>query len=175
MIETFIKALSEKCLQANSQSARKTAINITFNTIHTRILTYYITLHPTKNSGVAQQSRPAKFNICTPPTWRGFSFALHLLMVQGFYFALLQYSPIQMFTAAFVSSMQLYHPHRKAAHRALQGLFWLLPHSTAANTRPTQAAIIPPATRWSVSQHLQHIPYTNATPDAAQVSATALL
>lgn len=27
-----------------------------------------------------------------------------------------------------------------------------LPHSTAADTRPTQAAIIPPAPRWSVSQ-----------------------
>lgn len=27
-----------------------------------------------------------------------------------------------------------------------------LPHSTAADTRPTQAAIIPPALRWSVSQ-----------------------
>lgn len=27
-----------------------------------------------------------------------------------------------------------------------------LPHSTAANNRPTQAAIIPPAQRWSVSQ-----------------------
>ena len=27
-----------------------------------------------------------------------------------------------------------------------------LPHSTAADTRPAQAAIIPPAARWSVSQ-----------------------
>lgn len=27
-----------------------------------------------------------------------------------------------------------------------------MPHSTAANNRPTQAAIIPPASRWSVSQ-----------------------
>lgn len=74
MIETFIKALSEKCLQAISQSARKTTINITFNTIYTRILTYYITLHPTKNFGVVQQSKPAKFNIYTPPTLAGFFF-----------------------------------------------------------------------------------------------------
>lgn len=57
--------------------------------------------------------------------WPGFSFALHLLRVQGFCFALLQYSPIQTFTAAFVSSMQLYHPRNKTAHRALQALFLL--------------------------------------------------
>ena len=28
-----------------------------------------------------------------------------------------------------------------------------LPHSTAADTRPTQTDITPPATRWSISQH----------------------
>nr|DAT83085.1 MAG TPA: hypothetical protein [Caudoviricetes sp.] len=39
----------------------------------------------------------------------GFSFALHLLRVQGFYFALLQYSHIQAFIVSFISSMQLYH------------------------------------------------------------------
>lgn len=33
-----------------------------------------------------------------------------------------------------------------------RGVSYNLPHSTAANTRPTQAAIIPPAPRWSVSQ-----------------------
>ena len=57
------------------------------------------------------------------PRWPGFSFALHLLRVQGFYFALLQYNPIQAFTACFVPSMKLYCPHRKTAHRALQALF----------------------------------------------------
>lgn len=35
----------------------------------------------------------------------------------------MQYSPIQAFTARFVSFMQLYHPRRKTAHRALQRLF----------------------------------------------------
>lgn len=60
-----------------------------------------------------------------PGSWPGFSFALHLLRVQGFYFALLQYSHIQAFTAAFIPSMQGYH---KTAHRALQALFlWLVP------------------------------------------------
>nr|DAS91138.1 MAG TPA: hypothetical protein [Caudoviricetes sp.] len=57
------------------------------------------------------------------PRWRGFSFALHLLRVQGFSFALLQYNTIQAFTAAFIPSMQLYRQRRKTAHRALQALF----------------------------------------------------
>ena len=43
--------------------------------------------------------------------------------VQGFYFALMQYSPIQAFTARFVPFMQLYSSHRKTAHVALQALF----------------------------------------------------
>lgn len=55
--------------------------------------------------------------------WPGFSFALHPLRVQGFYFALLQCIHIQAFTAAFISSMQLYRQHLKTAHRALQALF----------------------------------------------------
>lgn len=62
-------------------------------------------------------------NNFTPPAWRGFSFALHLLRVQGFYFAPLQCSPMQAFTGRFASSMQLYHKRRKTAHGALQGLF----------------------------------------------------
>lgn len=57
--------------------------------------------------------------------WPGFSFALHPLRVQGFYFVLLQYSYIQSFTAVFISFMQLYHPHGKTAHRALHVLFLL--------------------------------------------------
>jgi hypothetical protein len=57
------------------------------------------------------------------PLRRGFSFALHLLRVQGFYFALLQYSPIQAFTARFVQLMQLYHTRCKTAHRASQWRF----------------------------------------------------
>lgn len=46
-------------------------------------------------------------------------------MVQGFCFALLQYSPIQAFTASFAPSMQLYRPRGKTAHGALQKLFRL--------------------------------------------------
>ena len=47
------------------------------------------------------------------PRWRGFSFALHLLRVQGFYFALLQCSHIQAFTARFVPLMQFMPPTQK--------------------------------------------------------------
>lgn len=55
--------------------------------------------------------------------WPGFSFALHPLRVQGFYFALLQCIHIQAFTASFAPSMQLYRTCRKTTHRALQRLF----------------------------------------------------
>lgn len=54
----------------------------------------------------------------------------------------------------------LFRPCNYAAHAAkrLTGLYkgfsCDLSHSTATNTRPTQAAIIPPAPRWSVSQRL---------------------
>ena len=65
----------------------------------------------------------ALIKFSTPPTLAGLFFALHLLRVQGFYFALLQYSRIQAFTARFVPSMQLYCPRHKTAHRALRGLF----------------------------------------------------
>ena len=58
------------------------------------------------------------------PRGGAFSFALHLLMVQGFYFALLQYIHVQAFTAAFIQSMQLYRQRCKTAHRTLQVRFW---------------------------------------------------
>ena len=85
--------------------------------------------------------------------WPGFSFALHLLRVQGFYFSLLQYSPIQAFTAAFISFMQVYTTHATKQRTGLyRGFSCDLYHSTAVYTRPTQAAIIPSVQRWNVSQ-----------------------
>ena len=59
----------------------------------------------------------------TPPTLAGLFFCLASDTVQGFYFARMQYSSIQAFTACFAVSMQLYHPRHKTAHRALQRLF----------------------------------------------------
>lgn len=43
--------------------------------------------------------------------------------MRGFYFALLQYNPIQAFTVRFLPLMKLYRPRHKTAHRPLQGLF----------------------------------------------------
>ena len=53
----------------------------------------------------------------------GLFFCLASDTVQGFYFARMQCSPTQAFTARFAVSMQLYHPRHKTAHGALQGLF----------------------------------------------------
>jgi hypothetical protein len=97
--------------------------------------------------------------IFTPPTLAGLFFCLASDTVQGFYFALLQYSPIQAFTVAFISSMQLYRTRRKTTYRALQGLFRLLypfyrrKYQTDTNGYDTACA----------------------TPDAVQVRTTALL
>lgn len=88
-----------------------------------------------------------------PGSWPGFSFALHLLRVQGFCFALLQYSPIQAFTVRFMPSVQSYTAN---ATKQRTGLYRRIPcnptRSTAHDTRPAKAAIMPPAPRWSVSQ-----------------------
>jgi hypothetical protein len=53
----------------------------------------------------------------------GLFFCLASDTVQGFYFALLQYNPIQTFTVAFVPSMQLYRLNSKTVYRTLQGFF----------------------------------------------------
>lgn len=58
------------------------------------------------------------------------------------------------------------------------GISCYLTHSTTCDTKPTQAAIIPPAPRWSThtrpeALHRYQIP--DATPDAVQLSTAALL
>ena len=77
---------------------------------------------------------------------------MHLLRVQGFYFALLQCSPIQAFTERFVLSMQLYRPRRKTTHMALQALFLLFALFCRRCVAGASAYTAPPAPRWSVSQ-----------------------
>lgn len=97
----------------------------------------------------------------------GFYFALHLLRVQGFYFALLQYSPIQAFTVRFVPYMQLYRPRRKTAHKALQPLFLRLcplnrpRYQTETSGYNTACATLE---RITAAQRLQYIPDANAAP-----------
>lgn len=110
------------------------------------------------------------------PRWRGFSFALHLVRVQGFCFALLQYNPIQAFTARFASSIQLYRQRHKTAHKALQWLFlqfvpfYLHKYQADTSGYNTACAILE---RITALQRLQRIPDTSATPDAVQVSTAA--
>lgn len=105
---------------------------------------------------------------CSPgQQWPGFSFALHLLRVQGFCFTLLQYSRIQAFTAAFLPSMQLYRPNHKTAHRALQGLFlrfvpfYRRRYQTDTSGYNTACAMLE---RITAPQSLQRVPDTTATP-----------
>lgn len=153
MIETFIKALSEKCLQVNSQSARKTAINITSNTIYIRILTYYITLHLTKNFGVVQQSRQAKFNIYTPPTLAGLFFCLASAEGAGLLFYPATIQPNTSVYSAFCAVNAQFTIHAIKQHTELcSGFSCDYARSTARDTRQTQATIIPHTPRWSVSQ-----------------------
>jgi hypothetical protein len=119
-----------------------------------------------------------RFTFLPRPRWRGFSFALHLLRVQGFYFAMLQCSLIQAFTVRFVPSMQLYHTRHKTAHRALHGRFLQFDQShrpqyqTDTSGYNTICATLKGIT---APQHLQRIPDTSATLDAVQASTAALL
>lgn len=106
--------------------------------------------------------------------WPGFSFALHPLRVQGFYFALLQCIHIQAFTAAFILSMQF--PRYKTEHRDLQELFLrFLPfyHRRYQPRISGYNAACATLGRITAPQRLQRIPDTSATPDAVQVSTAA--
>lgn len=180
MIETFIKALSEKCLQVNSQSARKTAINITSNTIYIRILTYYITLHLTKNFGVVQQSRQAKFNIYTPPTLAGLFFCLASAEGAGLLFCPAAIQPNTSVYSVFCAVNAESYTANTAKQRTglYSGVSCDCTRSTAHDTRPTQADITPLAPRWSASQRRSTssaYPDSTAAPDAGQLSTAALL
>ena len=113
-----------------------------------------------------------------PGAWPGFSFALHLLRVQGFCFALLQYaSPYKRLQRILCRQCSLYRPRRKTVHRALQWLFLRLhplnrrKYQTGTNGYNTACTTLE---RITAPQHLQHIPDTSATPDAAQGSTAAL-
>lgn len=99
-------------------------------------------------------------------------------MVQGFYFALLQYSHTQAFTARFVPSVQLYRPRRKTAHRALQGVPMRLHqfnrprYQTNTSGYNTACATLE---RITAPGRPAPIIDTTATPDAGQLSADDLL
>ena len=96
------------------------------------------------------------------PAHAGGAFLLPCIdTVQGFYFALLQYSHIQAFTARFAVSIQLYRPRHKTSHRALQGLFLQLhPFHRPRYQTDTRGYNTTCATleRITTPQRLQHIP-----------------
>ena len=67
------------------------------------------------------------------PRWRGFSFVLHLLRVQGFYFAQTQYSPIQAVYGAFYAVNAVYTANATKQHTGLcSGFSYYLPCFAAA-------------------------------------------
>lgn len=72
-----------------------------------------------------------------------------LTRCRAFIFARAQYSPIQAFTARFALSMQ-FTTHITKQRTGLYNSFSCdCASSTAHDTKPTQAAIIPPVPRWS--------------------------
>ena len=84
--------------------------------------------------------------------WPGFSFALHLLRVQGFYLPCCNASIYKRLQCVLRSQCS-YTVHAAKQRTGLyRGVSGNLAHSTAYDTRPKQAAIISPAPRWSVSQ-----------------------
>lgn len=86
---------------------------------------------------------------------------------------MLQYSPIQTFTAAFVLSMQLYRPRHKTACRALQGRFQQFdPINRPRYQTDTSGYNAACATleRITTPGRFAQIPGATATPDAVQVS-----
>ena len=86
--------------------------------------------------------------------WPGFSFALHLLRVQGFYFCPAAAQPHTSVYSGFYFINESYTTHSAKQRTGLYRRFSSdLPHSADVYTRPTQTAIIPPAQCWSISQY----------------------
>lgn len=77
--------------------------------------------------------------------------------MQGFYFALLQCNPIQAFTAAFLSLMQIIPPKLQNRLHGFTGAFPLICSIPAHNTANTQAAYTPPAPRWRAQRQALHL------------------
>lgn len=83
----------------------------------------------------------------------GLFFCLASAEGAGLFFCPAKIQPNTSVYSAFCSVHASYTTHATKQHTGLyRGIPYDLPHSAAADTRPTQAAIIPPAPRWSVSQ-----------------------
>nr|DAL87238.1 MAG TPA: hypothetical protein [Caudoviricetes sp.] len=77
---------------------------------------------------------------------------MHLLRVQGFYFCPAAYQPHTSVYSGFSATDAFYSLSAKAFTGRYRSFSCDYARSTARDTRPTQAAIISPAPRWSVSQ-----------------------
>lgn len=118
-------------------------------------------------------------NNFTPPTPAGLFFCLASAEGAGLLFCPAAIQPHTSVYSVFCAVNANYTANDAKRRTGLySGFSCNYANSTAHNTRQTQAAIIPLAPRWSVSQHRStsstyQIP--DATPDAIQDSTAALL
>lgn len=131
---------------------------------------------PVKKLGAVQRLKPAKFNIYARRV-AGLFFCLASAEGAGLLFCP---ATIQTHTSAYRAFCAVHAVYTTHAIKQRTGLYSGLScdctRSTAHDTRPTQAAIIPPAPRWSVSQRRNASSiYQIPTPrrDAAQASTAA--
>ena len=90
---------------------------------------------------------------CLPrPRWRGFYFALHLLMVQGFYFAPLHTATHKRLQRILSCPCSYTANAVKQRTELYSGVSCDCLHPSSNDTRQTQSAIILPVPRWSVPQ-----------------------
>ena len=90
--------------------------------------------------------------IPTPPTLAGLFFCLASTRCRAFIFPCCNTTPYKRLQLVLCCKCNYTANAAKRLTGLYRGVSYNLPHSTAADTRPTQAAIIPPAPRWSISQ-----------------------
>ncbi len=111
----------------------------------------------------------ALIKFSTPPTLAGLFFCLASAENAGLLFCPDAIQPHTSVCSGFYPVRAVYTTNAVKQRTGLySGVSCDLPHSTAVYTRPTQAAIIPPAPRWSVSQRRStssayHIPSPRQT------------
>lgn len=102
------------------------------------------------------------------PHWRGFSFALRPTRCRAFILPCYNTAPHKRLQRVLPCQCDYTANIAKQRTELYKRFSCNLPHSTAADTRPTQTATILPAPRWSVSQRRSassayHIPQPRRT------------
>lgn len=110
------------------------------------------------------------------PLRRGFSFALHLLRVQGFYFCPAAIQPYTSVYSAFCAIHAVIQPTPQNSAQGFTEAFPAICRIFSLLCGGVSSYTAPPATRWSISQrrntsNAYQIPA--ATPDAIRVSKAA--